>query len=167
MNLLILGMVFSGFLIGSIPFSLLIPRWLKGVDVRQFGDGNPGSANAFKAGGWACGIFALLLDYLKGCLPVLLANSYLSIDKVWIILIAIAPILGHAFSPFLGFKGGKAIATTFGVWTGLTLYKAPLVLGGFCAFFLYLLKSSACFKASRQSFKVFTSKFKSALIKGR
>lgn len=111
--------------------------------MRQFGDGNPGSANAFKAGGWACGIFALLLDYLKGCLPVLLANSYLSIDKVWIILIAIAPILGHAFSPFLGFKGGKAIATTFGVWTGLTLYKAPLVLGGFCAFFLYILKSSA------------------------
>lgn len=132
-----------GFFLGSIPFSLLLPRLIKGTDVRRFGDGNPGAANAFKAGGRLCGVLSLLLDFFKGCIPVLLAKFSFQIDGLWLIPIAIAPIAGHAYSPFLGFHGGKAITTTFGIWTGLTLFQAPLLLGGFCAIALYFIKPPA------------------------
>lgn len=132
-----------GFLLGSIPFSLLLPRLFKGTDVRRFGDGNPGAVNAFKAGGWLCGVLALLLDFFKGCVPVLLAKCFFQFEGAWLIPIAIAPVAGHAYSPFLGFQGGKAITTTFGIWTGLTLYQAPLLLGVFCAVALYFIKPSA------------------------
>lgn len=132
-----------GFFLGSIPFSLLLPRLYKGTDVRRFGDGNPGAANAFKAGGRLCGALSLLLDFFKGCIPVLMAKYLYQIDGLWLLPIAIAPVAGHAYSPFLGFRGGKAITTTFGIWTGLTLYQAPLLLGAFCAAALYFLKPSA------------------------
>lgn len=132
-----------GFFLGSIPFSLLLPQLFKGKDVRKFGDGNPGAANAFKAGGWLCGVLSLLFDFFKGCVPVLLARYFYPVDNLWLILIAIAPVAGHAYSPFLGFHGGKAITTTFGIWTGLTLYPAPLLLGFFCALALYFIKPAA------------------------
>lgn len=143
MTFQIFGLICLGFLLGSIPFSLLITRLLKQVDVRQYGDGNPGAANAFKAGGQLAGVLALLLDFFKGCLPVALASQTLPINDGWIIPVALAPVIGHAYSPWLGFKGGKAITTTFGIWTGLTTYRGPLLLGGLCALFLKSLKSSA------------------------
>jgi acyl phosphate:glycerol-3-phosphate acyltransferase len=132
-----------GFLLGSIPFSLILPRWFRGTDVRRFGDGNPGAANAFKSGGRLCGVLALLLDFFKGGIPVLLAKYFHQIDGLWLIPVAIAPVAGHAYSPFLGFRGGKAITTTFGIWTGLTLFQAPFLLGVFCAAALYFIKPSA------------------------
>jgi glycerol-3-phosphate acyltransferase PlsY len=139
----IFGLSLIGFFLGSIPFSMVVTHLIKHVDVRLYGDGNPGAANAFVAGGRATGILALFLDFLKGCLPVLFAIYYFHVADGWIIPIALAPIAGHAYSPFLGFKGGKAVAVTFGIWTGLTLFQAPLLLGGFCALFLFIFQSTA------------------------
>jgi len=133
----------AGFWLGAIPFSLLVGRLVRGVDIRAYGDGNPGSINAFKASGWQAGVVSLVLDFLKGCLPTLAAMRHLGGLNAWMLPIAIAPVLGHAYSPWLRFKGGKAIVTTFGIWTGLTLYQAPLLLGGLCALGYALLQSQA------------------------
>ena len=117
------------FLFGSLPFSVWIGRLVARADVRRYGDGNPGAASAWLAGGWRAGFPALLLDYLKGAVPVALARIGAGIDGWGLMPVALAPVLGHAFSPFLRFRGGKAIAATFGVWSGLTLWTGPTVLG--------------------------------------
>lgn len=118
-----------GFFAGSLPFSVWIGRLVARADVRRWGDGNPGAANAWRAGGWRAGLPALLLDYLKGATPVALARFGAGIDGWGLVPVALAPVLGHAFSPFLRFRGGKAIAATFGVWSGLTLWAGPTVMG--------------------------------------
>jgi glycerol-3-phosphate acyltransferase PlsY len=122
------------FLCGSIPFSLLIGFWVLHVDVRRYGDGNPGASNVIRAGGWRVGIPALLLDSFKGAAPVGSAYFAMDIQDWHIVPITIAPVAGHAFSPWLRLRGGKAVAVTFGVWTGLTLGEAPILLGIFLLF---------------------------------
>ena len=119
-------MVLVAFLAGSLPFSVWVGRLLLGVDIRQFGDGNPGAANAFRAGSQLAGLLVLVLDISKAAAPVGLAYFNLGIRGWGMFLIALAPMLGHAFSPFLRFRGGKAIAAGLGVWIGLTLWKASL-----------------------------------------
>ena len=119
-----------GFFLGSIPFSYWAGRLVLKTDVRQYGDGNPGAANAWKAGGWRIGLVAVFLDIAKGLLPVVLARRY-GVAEWGLVPVALAPVLGHAFSPFLGFHGGKALATTGGVWLGLIGVEAPLVFAGF------------------------------------
>lgn len=118
-----------GFLSGSMPFSYLIGRIAVNDDIRHYGDGNPGAINALKAGGWKAGAPAILLDYLKGAVPVGMANFIFDMQGLGLVLIALSPVLGHAFSPFLGFRGGKAVAVTFGVWTGLLLWEGPTIFG--------------------------------------
>jgi len=125
-------MAVVGFVSGSLMFS----AWLAGLtgrDVRRVGDGNPGAVNAFKAAGPVIGSLALLLDFLKGWLPVAAAYWLLGIRGWWLAAVVVAPVLGHAFSPFLRFRGGKAITATFGVWSGVTLWQAPCLLGGVLA----------------------------------
>ena len=125
-------MVAVGFLSGSLMFSAWLTR-LAGGDARRIGDGNPGAVNAFKAAGPFVGSLALLLDFLKGWLPVAGAYWLLGIRGWWLAAVIVAPVLGHAFSPFLGLRGGKAITVTFGVWSGITLWEAPCLLGGVLA----------------------------------
>lgn len=98
-------------------------------DIRSLGDGNPGASNLFRAGGRVLGIVGLLLDYAKGVMPVLAARSGGGIEGLALIPVALAPVLGHAFSPWLRGRGGKAVAVTFGVWTGVSLWEGPVVLG--------------------------------------
>jgi glycerol-3-phosphate acyltransferase PlsY len=130
------------FIAGALPFSVWLAR-LRGKDPRLVGDGNPGATNAFKAGGTWIGLAALLLDVSKAALPVGLAYQVFDLGGWSIVPIALAPTLGHAFSPFLNFKGGKALATVLGVWIGLTLWDMPLVIVvGITAWYL-LLKNSA------------------------
>jgi len=117
------------FLSGSIPFSVWLGYYFAHKDIRRYGDGNPGAVNAWRAAGWRIGLTAVLLDYLKGAVPVAVARYGIGINDWGIVPIAIAPIVGHAFSPFLRFRGGKAVAVTMGVWSGLTLWEAPTVLG--------------------------------------
>jgi len=121
-----IALVIIAFLCGSMPFSLWLGKIFLRVDVRQVGDGNPGAANAFKAGGKTIGLLSLLLDVTKAALPVGLAYHNLEIRGIPMFLIAVAPIFGHAFSPFLGFRGGKGLAAALGVWIGLTIWKASL-----------------------------------------
>ncbi|MDX1994148.1 MAG: glycerol-3-phosphate acyltransferase [bacterium] len=126
-----------GFFLGSLPFSVWVGRYGLRKDVRDYGDGNPGAFNVIRAGGLAWGGLAMVLDITKGALPVGLAHYVVGIEGIALVPIALAPVLGHAFSPFLNFKGGKAIATTGGIWIGLTLWTVPLV--GMIALVLWYL----------------------------
>ena len=117
------------FLSGSLPLSLWLGKIVLGVDIRDYGDGNPGAANVWRAGGKWWGLLAILLDGFKGLIPVALANFRVGIEGFWLVAIALAPVFGHTFSPFLHFRGGKALSTTFGIWCGLTLWLGPTVLG--------------------------------------
>lgn len=125
----------AGFLSGSLLFSYWLGL-LVGKDVRTVGDGNPGAANAIKAAGLTIGLVGGILDMLKGALPLALATWPLNYFPwmLWLVPIAVAPVLGHVFSPWLGGKRGKGIAATFGIWAGLTAWQVPCVLGGACAF---------------------------------
>ena len=121
-----IALVIIAYLCGSLPFSVWLGKVFLRLDVRQYGDGNPGAANVFRSGSKFVGLISLLLDVTKAALPVGLSYYNLGMRGIPMLLIAIAPVLGHAFSPFLGFHGGKAIAATLGVWIGLTLWKASL-----------------------------------------
>lgn len=133
----------AGLLLGAMPFSFWLGRLVLKADIRHYGDGNPGAANAWQAGGWQVGLPALLLDYLKGLLPVGLACFEAGISGWELVAVALAPIVGHAFSPFLRGRGGKALAVTFGVWTGLTLGEGPLILGLLMGLFLLVQAEDA------------------------
>lgn len=132
-----------GFLAGSMPFSVWVGRLLLHADIRAYGDGNPGAANAWRAGGWRAGLAAGLLDYLKGAIPVGLAHFRFGVTGPALIVVALAPVLGHAFSPFLRFRGGKAVAVTFGIWTGLTLGEIPILLGALLGVFYFVLAADS------------------------
>jgi glycerol-3-phosphate acyltransferase PlsY len=108
-----------GFASGVLRFSVWLARLALRIDVRRYGDGNPGAANAWKAGGWRLGLAVLALDYFKRAVPVALAHGVDGGAGIGPSAEALAPILGHAFSPFLMFRGGKAITVSFGVWTPL------------------------------------------------
>ena len=126
MSMLSIAWIVFAFLCGSLPFSIWVGRIFLHRDVRQVGDGNPGAANVFRSGSSVAGVVVLLLDVSKAAVPVGLAYFNLHPGGTAMFLIAIAPVLGHSFSPFLGFKGGKAIAASLGVWIGLTVWKASL-----------------------------------------
>ncbi|MBI5671427.1 MAG: glycerol-3-phosphate acyltransferase [Chloroflexi bacterium] len=119
----------AAFWCGALPFSYWIGRLTLRTDIRRVGDGNPGATNVFRAGGRLWGVGAVLLDVLKGAVPVGLANFAVGWHGWQLALVAVAPVLGHAFSPFLRGRGGKAVVVTFGIWTGLTIWEAPVVLG--------------------------------------
>jgi len=121
-------LIIAGYLAGSLPFSVWLPQ-MRGRDVRAVGDGNPGAVNAFKAAGPAIGIAALLLDFLKGAVPVAAAYGWVGLRGWWLTPVILAPVLGHMAPLFLRFRGGKALAVTFGVWAGVTLWEVPCVLG--------------------------------------
>jgi len=117
------------FLSGSIMYSYIIARIMK-VDLSQVRDGNPGASNLWRALGWKYGVLALLLDYLKGVFPLAIFISLGIVkDNLIIALSALSGVMGHAFSPMLGFKGGKAVAVSFGAWSVLTKWEAPTILG--------------------------------------
>ena len=115
------------FLSGSLPFASWLGRLVAKKEVRAVGDGNPGATNAFRAGGASLGLSVLLLDVSKGVLPVVLATEVFGLDGWLLASVAVLPVAGAAFSPFLGFQGGKALAVTLGIWIGLTIWTIPLV----------------------------------------
>ena len=131
--------VVAAFVSGALPLAYWLGRAALGVDIRTYGDGNPGAANVFRAGGKGWGSLAILLEFLKGALPVGLAHYAGGLAGWPLVLTALAPILGHAYSPFLGWRGGKALSVTFGVWCGLSLYVVPIVLGIALAVWLAVL----------------------------
>ena len=125
MTNLILLIIF-GYLLGSTPFGYLISK-AKGIDIRKVGSGNIGGTNVIRAFGIKWGLLVVVLDILKAVIPVYLAIRILSLD--WqIAACAITPILGHVFPIWLNFKGGKGVASTFGVLLILLGWQGLLVL---------------------------------------
>ena len=111
----------AGFVSGSIMYSYLIPKLFCGVDIVKEGeDHNPGMTNVMRCVSVKLGILCLVLDVAKGSVPVFLAKLYVpDYRNMHFALIIAAPVLGHAFTPILKFKGGKAIATSYGVLLAL------------------------------------------------
>jgi len=131
------------YLIASLPFSVWIGRLVFGVNIRNYGDGNPGATNVYRASGsrfWY--IVAILLDGHKGLLPVGIAYWILGWRGIEIVPLAWAAIMGHAFSIFLNFQGGKAVAITGGVWIGLTLLEMPIVMSVLLVYWYRSVKES-------------------------
>ncbi len=137
------ALLMLAYLSGALPWSVWLGRLFFRIDPRRESDGNPGAANAFRAGGWRLGVAVLILDFLKGFAPVFIAKWGLQLPDSQLFWVALMPTLGHAFSIFLGFRGGRALATLFGVWAGLTLYEMPLVMGGTAIAALFMLKDDA------------------------
>lgn len=122
-----IGLIVLGYLVGSLSPSVSLGKALKGVDVRKVGSGNAGTTNAFRALGVRLGITVLLLDLLKGVLPVLVARLVLDDEyPVVIVMVAFACVLGHNYSVFLRGKGGKGVAT--GAGAALALMPIPMAI---------------------------------------
>jgi glycerol-3-phosphate acyltransferase PlsY len=133
-------LLLTAYLSGALPWSVWLAQRFHQADPRSVGDGNPGAANAFRVGGWRLGFSVALLDFFKAFVPVLIARWGLQLPAEQLFWVALMPTLGHAFSIFLGFRGGRALVTLFGVWSGLTLYEAPLVMGAAAIIAIVLLK---------------------------
>ena len=132
----------AGFLSGSLPFGWIVAK-LGGMDIRQHGSGNIGMTNVWRVMGWKHGLSVLLLDTAKGWLPVFMAALLMAnvnppglttSGRSWLLLITgIAAILGHTFTPWLRFRGGKGVATSLGVLIALFKLWVFLPLGVFIA----------------------------------
>ncbi len=118
----ILSLVIA-YLLGSIPFAFIVAE-LKKVDNRRVGTGNVGTMNVARELGLLPGIAVLVLDMAKGCLAIFIAR-WLGVSMLWVFLAGFAAVLGHSWSPFLKFKGGKGLAPALGVLLALT----PLEFG--------------------------------------
>lgn len=125
----------AAFLAGSIPFGPIVAR-LRGVDLRKVGSGNIGATNVSRALGWKWGVLVYVLDAAKGAAPVLAAGAWAGTlgrdpsqvaraDMWWWLMLPIAAVLGHMFSPFVGFRGGKGVATG----SGALLAVYPVLTG--------------------------------------
>lgn len=137
------------YLLGSIPFAYLAGRALKGLDLRSHGSGNLGATNAFRVLGKGPGSLVLLADVAKGVAAVVLlpklghASRFAALfsdspveQAWWPCVLGLAAVLGHSYTVFLGFKGGKGVATSAGVFLGLAPWATLVVLGIFLVVFL-------------------------------
>jgi glycerol-3-phosphate acyltransferase PlsY len=112
-------LVIAAYLLGSIPTGLLLARAF-GVDIRTAGSGNIGATNVYRTLGKKVGIMTLVGDCLKGMLPVLAAQHLFGFPVEWIALTGLAAFLGHVYTVFLRFKGGKGVATALGVFLAIS-----------------------------------------------
>ena len=118
-ELLCLLMTVLGYVLGGIPFGIVVSKALGLPDPRMVGSKNIGFTNVLRVSGKTAGILTLLGDFGKGWVCAWVAMHWLTVES-YIMVVAFAPILGHMFSPFLGFKGGKGVATAVGVVLGLS-----------------------------------------------
>ncbi len=123
----ILLIIFS-YLLGSFPTGYVIGKVFYKDDVRKYGSGNIGMSNVFRTFGPIPAFFTLIGDALKGYIPVILAIS-LNFTPLWISLVAFFSILGHVYSIYLKFKGGKGIATTFGIFFAINSWVGVFAVG--------------------------------------
>ena len=128
-------LVIGSYLLGSIPTGLLLGKAL-GVDIRATGSGNIGATNVYRTLGRKVGAMTLVGDCLKGLIPVL-AAKFLGFSFEWVALTGLAAFLGHVYTVFLGFKGGKGVATALGVFLGVS---PTAVLASLVMFLLVLWK---------------------------
>lgn len=126
MIVLIVGILVA-YLFGSIPTAYIFGRLLKGIDIRQHGSGNVGATNVFRVLGKTPGIIVLLLDIYKGFWVVGIVSEVLGLILPWErVILSLAVVAGHNYTLFLGFKGGKGVATSLGALIGLT-FRIPSI----------------------------------------
>jgi glycerol-3-phosphate acyltransferase PlsY len=123
------------YLCGSIPFAYIITKAVKKVDIRKVGSGNPGTTNVFRSVGKGAGIVVFILDILKGFVPVLFA-VFIDDSFFYSMIVAALAIVGHIFTVFLNFNGGKGVATGFGVFLALIPLPSLVSFVVFLVFFL-------------------------------
>jgi len=125
----------AAYLLGSIPSSIWIGKWLRGIDLRKYGSGNAGATNAFRVLGKGPGTMVLALDMLKGVAAIYLSSLQTLLNRGtegWIILqitLGLIAVAGHIFPVFAGFRGGKGVATIAGIGLALHLPSALAALG--------------------------------------
>lgn len=161
---MVAALVLLALVAGSIPFGYLIVRIFFRQDIRTLGSGNIGMTNVWRNFGWVSGVATLILDLAKGYLPVLGSRLLLKagIVPVWgsseltLSAIGVAAILGHAFTPWLGFRGGKGVATALGVLVGLVGAWVLVPMAAFVAAFLPFHYVSGGSMASGVAFLVMT-----------
>jgi glycerol-3-phosphate acyltransferase PlsY len=126
------GFALLSYVLGSVPFGVLVAR-LHGIDLMAVGSGNTGATNVTRALGWKLGLLVFVLDVAKGAAPPVVAMSVFHSEAA-AVLMGVAAVVGHTFSPFLKFRGGKGVATSLGVLFG----SAPIVGVAVFAVFLAL-----------------------------
>ena len=121
----------GAYLIGAIPFGFLIGK-MRGVDVRTVGSKNIGATNVYRTVGHKWGFLAFFCDFLKGFLPVFLALRFASsVNANLPVYVGLAAVVGHTLTVFMKFRGGKGVATAFGMMVALATYPALLAFGVF------------------------------------
>lgn len=138
MNSAVVALAATCYVSGGVPSGYLLAKRLKGIDIREHGSGNPGAANVYRVVGPAAGAATLLVDALKGFAPCLSARLVFPNDHAVWALCGVLAIVGHIWTVFLVFKGGKGVATSAGVFAALL----PLPLLGAVAAFVLGLKLS-------------------------
>jgi glycerol-3-phosphate acyltransferase PlsY len=129
----VLALVAFGYLLGSVPSGWLVMKVYRNQDLRKLGSGNIGAANVFRAGGPGAFTLTLIADGLKGFIPVMLGIA-LGLDEIALAAIGLAAVIGHTWPLYLGFRGGKGVATSGGVL--LALAPVALVLAGLTWFLI-------------------------------
>tara|TARA_Y100000817_G_scaffold314337_1_gene312849 strand:+ start:1711 stop:2301 length:591 start_codon:yes stop_codon:yes gene_type:complete len=120
------------YIIGSIPFAIVISKIFSLPDPRSFGSNNPGATNVMRSGNKLAGFLTFLFDFMKGFIPIFVLKIY-GIENLILCVFSIAIILGHIFSVFLKFKGGKGVAVSFGVLLGINFTM------GICAMIVWFI----------------------------
>jgi acyl phosphate:glycerol-3-phosphate acyltransferase len=128
----------AAYLIGSIPFGILLAKLFGGVDVRKAGSGNIGATNVARVAGPLPGILTLVLDGVKGAVAVWLAARFANESALWMTVAGLSALLGHCFPVWLRFRGGKGVATAAGMFLALCW---PAALGAIGVFILVVLFS--------------------------
>ncbi len=135
-TLLALAWLPAAYLLGAVPSSYLLARWMGRVDLREVGSRNLGATNLYRVLGWKAAIPAAAFDVAKGVFPVALAARLGVGPSWWPLAVGGFAVLGHVYSPFVGFRGGKGVATAAGVFLAL----APAPLGVAAVVWVSLLK---------------------------
>ncbi len=135
--------LFLSYLVGSVPGSLWVGKWIYGVDLRKHGSGNPGATNAYRILGWKAGLLSTLVDMGKGFVAAWFLSrirldelpAFMAGDNGWLLLAlfaGIAAVFGHMFPVFAGFKGGKGVNTAAGVLLAVTPLNMLISFLSFC-----------------------------------
>ncbi len=141
---------------GCLPFSYWVGRLFVREDIRKFGDGNPGATNVYNAGGPVLYVLAILLDAFKATLPVWLAQQVSHLSGLAMIPVALAPLIGNVFSPFLSFNGGTGVAVVYGTWLALMGWEGPVIIAAsFGILFIFIRETPWCVIFGMLMFTVF------------
>jgi acyl phosphate:glycerol-3-phosphate acyltransferase len=120
------ALIVASFLVGAVPWGYVAGKVSRGIDLRTVGSGGTGATNVLRTLGPRASVVVALLDILKGLLPVLFARSA-GFDSIWVAAAAVATVVGHCWSPFIGFKGGKGVANGAGAAIALFPYLLMIV----------------------------------------